>query len=283
MSAPTLTESRPPVGVAAPTSKSRTRINDWVFLLITRLGLLAILIGFWLLNSGGRGSLLPTYAFGTPKDVGSQLWDLVSSTQLYSSLWSTISVVIYASLISAPIGVVLALLTAIPIGRWLLQPIITITYTVPKVGLISIYVLVLGVTTKTHITMVCSGVAFLYYFSMRQAIEEIDRRQVIDLRLLGAGWAKVATALYCRTAIPNLIGATRLALPLGFAIEIFAELRIPTSSGLGALLQHDQAAQNIAGSVAVMLLVLVLGYALDVLLGYLLRRYAQSTGTGAAL
>jgi NitT/TauT family transport system permease protein len=178
---------------------------------------------------------------------------------------------------------VLALLTAAPVGRWLLQPIITAAYSIPKVGLISIYILVLGVGATTHITLVASGVLFLYYFSMRQAIEDVDRRQVIDFRLLGAGWLKIATSLYVRAAIPNLIGATRLALPLGFAIEIFAELRIPTSSGLGALLQFDQSVQDTAGAVAVLLLVLLVGYGMDILLGYLLRRYARATGTGGAL
>ena len=95
------------------------------------------------------------------------------------------------------------------------------------------------------------------------------------------GWAKIARSLLVRSASPNLIGATRLALPLGFAIEIFAELRIPTSSGLGALLEADSAAQNTAGSVAVMIFVLLIGYLLDLLLGALLGRYAKSTGTGA--
>jgi ABC-type nitrate/sulfonate/bicarbonate transport system permease component len=266
-----------------PAARKKHLLPEWLFLLIARLVLLVLLVVFWQLNSGGRGSLLPTYAFGTPHAVGTELWNLVSSTALYHDLWSTVSVVIYASLISAPIGIVLALLTAVPVGRWLLQPIITISYAIPKVGLISILVLLMGLTAKTHIVMVTTGTLFLYYFSMRQAIEEVDRRQVIDLRLLGAGWPKVASALYLRTAFPHLIGATRLALPLGFAMEIFAELRVPTSSGLGALLQLDQAAGDYAGGVAVMLLVLLLGYVLDTGVGVLLRRYAASTGTGIAI
>jgi NitT/TauT family transport system permease protein len=268
---------------AKPVGRKSSVLNDQLVLWGTRIGLLVVLIGFWQLSSGGRGSLLPNYAFGTPHTVGSAFADLVPHAELYDSIGSTLAVVIYGTLISAPIGIALALVTASPVGRWLLEPIITICYAIPKVGLISIYVLLLGVTEKTHIVLVVSGLLFVYFFAMRQAIEDIDRRQVIDFRLLGAGWPKIASALFIRAALPNMIGATRLALPLGFAIEIFAELRITTSSGMGALLQREQLQLNTPASVAVMLLVLVIGYFMDILLGYVLRRYAQATGSGSAL
>jgi NitT/TauT family transport system permease protein len=261
--------------------KPKRASSDRTFLIVARLGLAVVVIAFWELNSGGRGSLLPDYAFGAPASVGWQFLKLFSGVQIYSSLWSTVATVLVATAVSAPIGIVLAVATSVPVGRWLLEPLVTITYAVPKVGLISIYILILGVSGTTHIVLVGGATMFLYYYAMRQAINEIDRRQVIDFRLLGAGWAKIARSLLVRSASPNLIGATRLALPLGFAIEIFAELRIPTSSGLGALLEADSAAQNTAGSVAVMLFVLLIGYLLDLLLGVLLGRYAKSTGTGA--
>jgi ABC-type nitrate/sulfonate/bicarbonate transport system permease component len=266
----------------AEAKASRPR-DDRLFLLLARVGLLIVLIAFWQLNSGGRGSLLPDYAFGTPSAVGSQFLHLLSGGQLYSSLWSTLITVLYATAVSAPVGIVLAIATSVPVGRWLLEPLVTITYAVPKVGLISIYILLLGVSGATHIALVGGATMFLYYYAMRQAISEIDRRQLIDFRLLGAGWLKVARSLLLPAASPNLIGATRLALPLGFAVEIFAELRIPTSSGLGALLEADSSAQNTAGSVAVMLFVLLIGYLLDLLLGGVLGRYARSTGTGVVV
>lgn len=256
--------------------------GDRVFLILARLGLAAILIVFWELNSGGRGSLLPDYAFGTPAAVAAQFGKLFTTGQIYSSLWSTIATVIYATALSAPVGILLAVAASVPVGRWLLEPLVAITYSVPKVGLISIYILVLGVSGATHIALVGGATMFLYYYAMRQAINEIDHRQLIEFRLLGASWAKVVRSLFLRSASPNLIGATRLALPLGFAVEIFAELRIPTSSGLGALLQADASAQNTAGSVAVMIFVLIIGYLLDLGLGALLARYARVTGTGAA-
>jgi ABC-type nitrate/sulfonate/bicarbonate transport system permease component len=267
----------------APTRRDQkaARSNDRVFLILARLGLAVVLVAFWELNSGGRGSLLPDYAFGTPSAVADQFVKLFSSGEIYSSLWSTVATVLYATLLSAPVGILLAVATSVPVGRWLLEPLVTITYAVPKVGLISIYILVLGVSGATHIALVGGATMFLYYYAMRQAINEIDRRQLIEFRLLGAGWLKVAKSLLLRAASPNLIGATRLALPLGFAIEIFAELRIPTSSGLGALLEHDAAAQNTAGSVAVMLFVLIIGYLLDLALGALLGRHAKSVGVGA--
>jgi NitT/TauT family transport system permease protein len=256
--------------------------KDRVFVWVARVVLLVVVVGFWQLNSGGRGSLFPTYAFGTPAKVGKQFYDLFSTGAMYSDLGTTLLAVIYATLISIPIGVVLAVLTAVPLGRWLLAPLVTITYAIPKVGLITVFILVLGVDTKTHIALVAAGVLFIYYYGMRQAIDDVDQRRLLDMRLLGASRWKITRSLVFPGAVAQLIGATRLALPLAFGVEIFAELRIPTSRGLGALLQADESAQNIAGAVAVMIFVLLIGYGLDVGLGRMLRWTARSTGRGVS-
>src|SRR6202042_323158 len=96
------------------------------------------------------------------------------------------------------IGSALAVVTSVPVGRWLLEPLINVTYAVPKVALIPLYIIALGLNTRAHVALVTSAVLFVYYYAVRQAIGEVDRDQLTALRLLDAGWVKIATALYFR-------------------------------------------------------------------------------------
>jgi NitT/TauT family transport system permease protein len=123
-------------------------------------------------------------------------------------------------------------------------------------------------------------VLFAYFFSMRQAIDELDQQQVIALRLMGASRVTVVRVLTLRSAVPHLLGATRIGLPLAFGIEVFAELRVPTVHGLGVLL--SDAANNLDpnGAMAVALFIVVVAYLLDLLIGAQLRRYTKSVGLG---
>jgi ABC-type nitrate/sulfonate/bicarbonate transport system permease component len=125
------------------------------------------------------------------------------------------------------------------------------------------------------------SVVFLYYFAMRQAIGDADQDKVTALRLMGAGRARIIRLLTLPEATPHLLGATRSALPIGFAAVVFAEIRVSaTSSGLGQLLERYIGQLDGNGSVAVVVLIGIVGFLLDLLIGRRIVRFTRDTGTG---
>jgi NitT/TauT family transport system permease protein len=247
-----------------------------------RLAVLFLVLLLWQVSAGGPKSFLPEIVVSKPTTIWIKFWQLIFDGQLFRALGSTGLSVIYAILIGAAIGIALAALTAVPVGRWLLEPLVTVTYAIPKVGLIPLYIILLGLNARAHVALVTSATLFVYYFSARQALEEVDRNQLVALRLMGAGPIKVSTALYLQSAIPQLLTATRIALPLAFATEIFAELQVPAASGLGVLMDNFSQAglQSLdsSGVVAVIVFVVLVAYLLDVVLGGWLRSYTARVG-----
>jgi ABC-type nitrate/sulfonate/bicarbonate transport system permease component len=243
-----------------------------------RVVVLLVVIAFWQLFSGGPGSLLPSDAVGRPASVASAFGHLIANGQLFSGLGTTILSVLYSLLLGAFLGSLVGILTAIPVGRWVLDPIVTITYAIPKVGLIPLYIILLGIHTKTHVALGTSAVLFVYYFAVRDAAEHVDRDRVLALRLMGAGWLRVTWAEVIPSVVPQLLSATRIALPLGFATEIFAELQVPTSNGLGVSLSKFSANQAPNDAMALLIFVVAIAYLFDVVIGGWLRRYASLLG-----
>lgn len=258
--------------------------RDWPVICARVLFVIACIV-IWETAAGGPSSLLPVIVLSRPSSVAATTWHLLLDGQLLSALGATGLSVLYSLALGAVIGSALAVLTSVPVGRWLLEPLINVTYAVPKVALIPLYIILLGLNTRAHVALVTSAVLFVYYYAVRQAIGEVDRDQLTALRLLDAGWAKIATALYFRSSVPQLLAATRIALPLAFATEIFAELQVPTTSGLGVLMEaFDQtglSTLDASGVIAVMLFVVLVAYLLDAVIGGRLRHYTIAMGVGA--
>jgi ABC-type nitrate/sulfonate/bicarbonate transport system permease component len=254
----------------------RRSLSVGVARLLTALALLLI----WQYAPQG---VVPTVAVSRPVDVARSFGQLVSTGELFSGTWATAEQVLYSLVLGALIGVALAILTWGRIGRWLLGPLISAGYAIPKVGLISFYILLLGVDTKAHVVFVTGFVLFAYYFAVRDAFDELDRDKLTALRLMGAGRLALLRVYVLPSAVPHLFTATRIAVPLAFASEVFAELEMPTATGLGVSLQKATDSLDTSTGMAIALFIVLIGYLLDLLIGARLRRYTESVGTGLML
>jgi NitT/TauT family transport system permease protein len=227
--------------------------------------------------------VVPTIAVSRPLAIARSFGHLVAGGELFSGTWATAEQVLYSLVLGALIGVVLAILTWARIGRWLLGPLISASYAIPKVGLISFYILLLGVDTKAHVVFVTGFVLFAYYFAVRDAFEDLDHDKLTALRLMGAGRLALFRVYVLPSAVPYLFTATRIAVPLAFASEVFAELEMPTATGLGVSLEQATDSLDASTGMAIALFIVLIGYLLDLVIGARLRRYTESIGTGLVL
>jgi taurine transport system permease protein len=278
-------ETLPTATTAQPSKQSANwhRSRSTVLIWIGRVLVVAVVLVLWQAFAGGPKSALPSDVVSRPSAFAGAFWTLLKGGGIFPPTGQTALSALYSLLIAIPVAAVAAAITATRLGRWVFEPIVTITYAVPKVGLISLLVIIDGISRTTDVILVTSAVIFVYYFAFRQAADELDRSRVIAFRLMGANRLRIFRSLMIGYAIPQLIAASRIAIPLAFATEIFAELRVPGTPGLGVELTSLIDNFKSASSVGVMLLILVLGYLLDLLLRGLLSWYTKSIGVGTEL
>jgi ABC-type nitrate/sulfonate/bicarbonate transport system permease component len=245
-----------------------------------RIFLVAIVCALWQLAPNGW---VPRDAVGQPSSVASSLWALLKSGALPTALGSTLLAVLYAMIIGAVLGIVLGIFSSMPVGRWLLGPAISVLYAIPKVGLITVFIILIGVGRSSHVALVVSAVMFVYFYAIRQGIEEVREDLTNALRGMGAGRLTLLRKLILPSAVPQLLGATRIALPLALTSEIFAELRVPTINGLGTLLADSSQDLNGSAASAVLIVTVVVAYLFDTLVRRQVQDFTQLTGTGLQL
>jgi NitT/TauT family transport system permease protein len=260
---------------AGADARRRTTAYDWQGL-SARLFAVATVLAVW---QWIPTSLVPEFAISRPVDTFRSLWDMAWDGTLGPNVVASLKGLAMGLIFGAPLGVAIAVLLRIRGIGWLLEPLVTLCNAIPKVALISFFVLWLGISETSHLALVLSFVIFIFCYNMRQAMDEVDPNRLTSFRLFGADQLQLARLLIFPSSIPYLLAAVRIAVPLAFSAQVFAELRIPTTYGLGSLLGTSAQALDGAGAMAVMIVVAMFGYLFDIVIGKRLSAYARRIGT----
>lgn len=170
----------------------------------------------------------------------------------------------------------LALILAVPAGlvlgqspRWdrIFQPLIYIAYPIPKVVLLPVFLLLLGIGNLSKIALIALILFFQILVVVRDEASAIRPELISSVRSLGAGRIALFRFVYAPASVPAVLTALRVSVGTAIAVLFFTE-SFATTSGLGyyILIQswgRVAYAEMYAGVVALSILGLVLYYLAD--------------------
>ncbi len=138
-------------------------------------------------------------------------------------------------------GTGLALAVGVPLGlllgqsatlrRWV-DPLIYVTYPIPKVVLLPIVLLFLGIGDASKIALIFLILMYQILVVVRDAAAGIRPELLISVRSLGAGSWQMVRYVYLPACLPATITALRLSVSTAIAVLYIAE-SFATRSGLG--------------------------------------------------
>ena len=174
-------------------------------------------------------------------------------------------------------GMGLALAVGVPLGlllgqspgvrRWI-DPLIYVTYPIPKIVLLPIVLLFLGIGDTSKIALIFLVLMYQILVVVRDAAAGIRPELLISVRSLGAGGWQMLRYVYLPACLPATLTALRLSVSTAIAVLYIAE-SFATRSGLGFYIMdswQSMAYERMYSAVVAMSLVgLVLYLALDVI------------------
>lgn len=183
---------------------------------------------------------------------------------LLVSTWRVVAGILLALILGVPVG--LALGQSRMLNR-LFSPLIYLTYPIPKVVLLPVFLLLLGVGDTSKIALLALILFFQILVVVRDEAAGIRPELITSVRSLGAGRLALFRYVYLPATIPAVFTALRLSVGTAVAVLFFTE-SFATTSGLGyyILIQswgRVAYPQMYAGVVALSLLGLLLYYLTD--------------------
>ena len=145
------------------------------------------------------------------------------------STWRTLASIALGTLLAVPLGLFVG---RSPRVDALAAPLIFLTYPVPKVVLLPVLLVLLGLGDLSKIALITIIVFFQILVTARDAARSISPAAVLSVRSLGAGSSQVYRHVVVPAALPEIFTALRIGSGTAVAVLFLAE-SIAGTNGLG--------------------------------------------------
>lgn len=178
--------------------------------------------------------------------------------------------------ISLLIGTVLGMPVGLFLGRskWfgdLFSPVLYILYPLPKIVLLPILLVVLGLGGVPKIALISITVFFQVVVVMRDATRAVPEQTIDSLRALSARSLQIWRYVVVPATLPQLFTTLRVSSAVGIAVLFFAE-SIAGSTGLGYFIMNAWSMVNYPRMFAGIIALAILGVIFYVVFDFVERK-----------
>ena len=231
------------------------------------------LIGIWALLA--KLHVWPPYLFPPPRGVGEALWAGFQD----HSFWIGIAVTMKRMLIGYSLSVVLGMILGVGIGssKFLedtLGGLLVSLQSLPSICWIPLAVLWFGLSEKAILFVVLMGSLLSVTIAMEDGRKQMPKIYALAGRNLGAKGFRLFWSVLLPASLPFIVSGLKQGFAFGWRSLIQAEM-IFLSLGLGQLLMMGRDLNDMSQVIAVMILIIILGFIIDGLIFRTMERKLQ--------
>jgi len=197
-------------------------------------GVPVLLVVLWQVASN-RG-WIDNRVFPSPGRVVTEVRDLEELGKLWPNLWATTRRILVGFAIGAFSGIVIGILMGVfLIGRAAFEPLLNALYTVPKLALLPLYLIIFKFGETVYYALIVTTVFFFVWISTLEAIVSVPdgyREAVLSLRQ--SRWQLFRHVLF-PASLPQIFVGLRITAGVSVLIAIAVEFSYG-STGIGYLI-----------------------------------------------
>jgi NitT/TauT family transport system permease protein len=254
-------------------SAARTIGRGSAAITLARILLLLGFLSIWQ-YSVAAGFANPAF-ISSPISIAWSLWGLLTGGELMPNLLTTLLEIMIAFALSVVFGIA----SAVVLDRndWLnriLSPFLTAFNSMPRIALGPLFILWFGIGVTSKVVLAFSLGYFIMLLSTLGGLKNVDRDLLLMSRLFGASELRLFRHVRLPWALPSIFAGLRLTLIYCSAGAVIGEM-IAAESGLGLLVQTFSGRFDVAGVMALILVVALVVMALTSLMDFAERRLLQ--------
>ncbi|GGK33783.1 nitrate ABC transporter permease [Nocardia camponoti] len=254
-------------------SLARRLGNTGIRLLVPAL----ILIGWWALSQSEVGSLIVAPPLEAVQrvftdffsgDVSRLFLGNATFDHLFPSIYRAMAGLLLAVVIGIVIGVALGV---VPVLTALFQPLIHLGRSLPSPALLGVFFFLFGTGDSPKIFLIAFSVIWPILFNTIDGVQSVGAGRMQAAAVFKIPRRKVLTSIILPGAGPKIFAGVRTAMSLSLIIMIISELQ-KSENGLGYLLIRTQRDFDYTGFWSVLIVLAVLGVALNSIFVFAERR-----------
>jgi ABC-type nitrate/sulfonate/bicarbonate transport system permease component len=234
----TIASSSPVAGTTTPTGRREVGFRGGGFLpapnAIHSWIAFALVIGLWQVAISQRW-IDPVF-LPSPVAICEALWNLALS----GDLWHHLSISLMRIGTGWVIGTGLGLVTGIAMGLWSVtravgMPMVSAIYPIPKIALLPLFILWLGIGEAPKIVTIASGVFFPTIIATFSGIDSVPRTLIRMAQSFNIPVSGIIWKIVLPSALPGILAGFRISIATALLLVVTAEM-IGAQFGIGAFL-----------------------------------------------
>jgi 1,4-dihydroxy-2-naphthoate octaprenyltransferase len=238
-----------------------------------------LLLALWELAV--QASWLNRVFYPPPSAVFVTMGELLANGQLAQEVGVSLMRIGLGFLLGGVPAIVVGLLMGIsPPFRALFQPIAAAIYPVPKIALLPLIIVVLGLGESSKIVTIAISIFFLIVLNVAASVLQVEARHFEVARSFGAKPWDLFWTVALPASLPGIM--TSIKLGMGFALTLIVGVEfVGADSGIGWLIWRSYELYAIDRMIAGLVAVALVGWLISVLLDELERLLVPWQRTGA--
>ncbi|MFE0688509.1 ABC transporter permease [Streptomyces xiamenensis] len=249
--------------------------------LVPPLVAVALVLAVWQLAYAAE--IKPDYILPGPLDVWAAIEKMWLDGVLLGYIWTSVSRGVLGFAIAIAVGTPLGLLVArVKVVRAAIGPILTGLQSLPSIAWVPAALIWFGFTDATIYTVVLLGAVPSIANGIVAGVDQIPPLYLRAGRMLGARGLTSVRHILLPAALPGYLAGLKQGWAFSWRSLMAAELIVNSAklgTGLGQLMDGFRQMQNMSGVLATIILILLVGIAIDLLFfSPLERRVLRSRG-----
>jgi len=197
---------------------------------------IAIILVLWEIVTG-LGIVSPLF-LPAPSAIIMTGWEMIVSGEIYENLMASLYRIGVGYVIGAVVGIVAGVILGF--SKWadaIGTPIVYAIYPIPKIALLPLFILWLGIGELSKVTIIALGVFFPVVINTFSGVKSVDQMLIKAAVTFGSSPFNVVRKVILPGSLPMIFAGLKLAAGTSLLLLVSAEM-IAAQNGIGSMVLH---------------------------------------------
>lgn len=200
------------------------------------MGRVSFAVAFLLLWEFASGRLINAFFISSPMRIVAKLWRWFSTGEI----WPHLTITLEAMIAGFAIGSIIGFAVGVLFGRFrfladVLDPFITMFYSLPMVALAPLFIMWFGIGISSKVAVSATIVFFVVFLNTYSGIRQVNPIYVHATQIMGASRWQVTRTVMLPSAAAWMIAALKVSVPNSLVGTVVGEF-MSANKGVGFLI-----------------------------------------------
>jgi len=185
-----------------------------------------------------RGGIVASLFLPAPSQILQALCTMIGEGEVGTSLAASLYRILTGFALGSLLGLAVGLVTGTSaLADRMMNPVVNALYPIPKIALLPLFILWLGIGELSKVTIIATGVFFPVAMNTYTGVKNVDPLLIKVAVSFNASWSRIMRCVVLPHALPMIFAGLRIAAGTSLLLLVAAEM-IAAQVGIGALILH---------------------------------------------